>query len=238
MCTVSYFKIKDAIIFTSNRDEKKDREKAVFPNVLELENGHVLYFPKDKKASGTWFAADDNGNAAILLNGAFQKHKSNPPYKKSRGIVLLDIVKSRDFLQAFREYDLSGIEPFQLLVFFDRKLMRLLWDGTVKYEFFLNENESHLLSSKTLYNDSIEHDREKDFRRFQINRNIESGEILNFHKKHKIEKEPEIDLSIKEEFLTVSITQLIIKQDKIHFAYHDLTENTIQHKKIEKRSFV
>lgn len=237
MCTVSYFKTKDSIIFTSNRDEKKSREKALFPNTLELED-RLLYFPKDNKASGTWFAADENGNAAILLNGAFQKHISNPPYQKSRGIVLLDIVKKRNFLHAFREYDLSRIEPFQLLVFFDKKLMRLLWDGTVKHEFSLNENESHLFSSKTLYNDSIENDREKDFRRFQLNRNIESGEILNFHKKHQIEKESEIDLSIKEEFLTVSITQLIIKQDKIHFAYHDLTENTIQHTKIEKRSFV
>ncbi len=237
MCTVSYFKTRDSIIFTSNRDEKTSREKAVFPNILEMEN-QTLYFPKDKKASGTWFAADDRGNVAILLNGAFQKHISKPPYKKSRGIVLLDLVKSRYFLQAFREYNLSGIEPFQLLVFFDKKLMRLLWDGTVKHEFFLNENESHLLSSKTLYNDSIEKDREKYFRRFQMNRNIESGEILNFHKKHQIEKEPEIDFSIKEEFLTVSITQLIIRQDKIHFSYHDLTQDTIQHTKIEKRSFV
>ena len=192
MCTVSYFKTRDSIIFTSNRDEKTSREKAVFPNILEMEN-QILYFPKDKKASGTWFAADDRGNVAILLNGAFQKHTSKPPYKKSRGIVLLD---------------------------------------------FLNENESHLFSSKTLYNDSIEKDREKYFRRFQMNRNIESGEILNFHKKHQIEKEPEIDFSIKEEFLTVSITQVIIRQDKIHFAYHDLTQNTIQHTKIEKRSFV
>lgn len=237
MCTVSYFKTKDSIILTSNRDEKKSREKALFPNTLEVED-RLLYFPKDKKASGTWFAADENGNAAILLNGAFQKHTSNPPYKKSRGIVLLDIVKDKNFLHAFREYDLLGIEPFQLLVFFDKKLMRLLWDGTVKHEFFLNEHESHLFSSKTLYNDSLENNREKDFRRFQLNRNIESGEILNFHKKHQIEKEPEIDLSIKEIFLTVSITQLIIKQDQIHFAYHDLTENTIQHTKIEKRSFV
>jgi hypothetical protein len=235
MCTVSYFKTRDSIIFTSNRDEKKNREKALFPNTLELED-RLLYFPKDKKASGTWFVIDDKGNAAILLNGAFQKHISNPPYKKSRGIVLLDIVKDKNFLHAFQEYDLSGIEPFQLLVFFDKKLMRLLWDGTVKHQFFLNENESHLLSSKTLYNDSNE--RQKDFMRFQMGRNIESGEILNFHKKHQIEKEPEIDLSIKEEYITVSITQLIIKQDRIHFAYHDLTENTIQHTKIEKRSLV
>lgn len=236
MCTVSYFKTKEAIIFTSNRDEKRNREKALFPNTLKLEDC-LLYFPKDKKASGTWFAANENGNVAILLNGAFQKHTSNPPYKKSRGIVLLDMAKSKDFLQIFRKYDLSEIEPFQLLVFYDEKLMRLLWDGTTKHEFFLNENKNHLLSSKTLYNDDIENDREKDFRRFQ-HTNIGADEILDFHKEHQIEKEPGIDKFIKEDYITVSITQLIIKRERIDFIYHDLTENTIQHKKIEKRSFV
>lgn len=236
MCTVSYFKTKDSIIFTSSRDEKRNREKALFPNILELED-HVLYFPKDKKASGTWFAVSNNGNVAILLNGAFEKHTANPPYRKSRGIVLLDIVKSKNFLCAFQRYDLSGIEPFQLLVFCEKKLMRLLWDGNVKHEILLDENKNHLLSSKTLYNDHIENDREEDFRRFQ-HKNIEAHEILDFHREHQIEKEPGIDAAVKVEFLTVSITQLVIRQDKIHFAYHDLTENTIQHKKIEKRSFV
>jgi len=236
MCTVSYFKTQEAIIFTSNRDEKKNREKAFFPGTLELED-RLLYFPKDKKASGTWFVADDNGNVAILLNGAFQKHTSNPPYEKSRGIVLLDMVKSRDFLKAFRGYDLSHIEPFQLLIFSDEKLMRMLWDGTEKHKIFLNENENHLLSSKTLYNDSLENDREKDFRRFQ-HTSIGAHEILDFHKEHQIEKEAGIGEFIKEEYITVSITQLIIKQNKIDLTYYDLIENTIQDKKIEKRSFI
>lgn len=237
MCTVSYFKTNGAVIITSNRDEKRNREKAVFPNILEL-NDHRLYFPKDKKAFGTWFVIDNKGNAAILLNGAFQKHTSNPPYKKSRGIVLLDIVKNGNFLQTFQGYDLSGIEPFQLLVFYDEKLMRLLWDGKDKHEFFLDENENHLLSSKTLYNDHIENEREKDFRRFRSSKNTEAYEILNFHKKHQIEKEPAIDWIIKEEYITVSITQLVIEKNNISFTYFDLTENTIQTKKIEKRILV
>lgn len=157
--------------------------------------------------------------------------------EKAEASLLLDIVKSNNFLHAFQEYDLSGIEPFQLLVFCEKKLTRLLWDGSGKHEILLDENKNYLLSSKTLYNDIIENAREKDFRRFQ-HKNIDAHEILNFHRKHQIEKEPGIDAAVKEEFLTVSITQLIIRQDKIHFAYHDLTENTIQHKEIEKRSLV
>jgi hypothetical protein len=116
--------------------------------------------------------------------------------------------------------------------------MRLLWDGRSRHEILLDQNENHLLSSKTLYSDTIEDERQKYFSRFQGVKNIETQEILNFHKEHQIEKESVIDLIIKEEYITVSITQLIIKKESIDFTYYDLTENTLQTKKIEKRSLV
>lgn len=237
MCTVSFFKTEDVIILTSNRDEKKNRESAVFPNIMNLEN-KILYFPKDNKALGTWFVTDNSGNAAILLNGAFHKHKSNPPYKKSRGLVLLDLAKSENLLNGFHTYNLSGIEPFQLLVYSGDKLVRLLWDGNNKHEISLNENENHLLSSKTLYNDTIENYRNTSFKEFQILKKIDPEKILNFHQAHQIEKESEIDPSIKEKFITVSITQLVITKESIELYYYDLAENTLQKKKIEKRTFV
>lgn len=235
MCTVSFFKTKNAVILTSNRDEKKDREKAIFPEYLESET-QTLYFPRDKKALGTWFVTDNNGNTAILLNGAFKNHENNPPYKKSRGTVLLDLMKSESFLIAFRTYDLSGIEPFQLLVYTEQQLFRLLWDGDKKHEIFLDENKNYLLSSKTLYNDSIEDDRIREFDKLLNVENISSEQILHFHKEHQIEKEPRIKEIIKEKLITVSITQLVITAQSIELSYYDLIENTSQKEKIEKRN--
>ncbi|WP_126652242.1 NRDE family protein [Chryseobacterium aureum] len=237
MCTVSFFKTEQEIILTSNRDEKINRERAVFPNSLDLQN-KKLYFPKDERASGTWFITDDNGNTVILLNGAFRKHLSNPPYKKSRGIVLLDLAKSENFLKGFHEYNLSGIEPFQLLVCTEEKLFRLLWDGNSKHMIPLNKNENHLFSSKTLYDDSIEYQRNTHFKEFQKHNKIDAEKIVNFHKMHQIEKEDEIESVIKETFITVSITQLIIRKENIDLRYYDLVENTLQKKKIEKRIFI
>ncbi|KMQ66503.1 hypothetical protein ACM46_02930 [Chryseobacterium angstadtii] len=236
MCTVSFFRTEDSIIFTSNRDERRVREKAVFPNFLE-EEGNILYFPKDRKASGTWFVTDQYGNVAILLNGAFKNHESKPPYKKSRGIVLLDLMKTKDLLNAFRNYDLSGIEPFQLLVYSERKLFRLFWDGNEKYEVSLDENKNHLLSSKTLYDDKIEYDRIQDFNRFQSVGNMGYEEVLNFHKEHQIEKEPGINEIIKEKFVTVSITQLVITENR-ELRYYDLIDNTLQKQEIGKKNLV
>jgi uncharacterized protein with NRDE domain len=237
MCTVSFFNTGNSLIFTSNRDEKKDREKAVFPNILDL-GSNILYFPKDKKASGTWFVADENGNVAILLNGAFQKHESNPPYKKSRGIILLDLAKSENILDAFRDYDLSGVEPFQLLVYSQDILFRLLWDGMVKYKVLLDTNKSYLLCSSTLYNNEIVEEREQKFKKFQNNKEINSQKIINFHKSHLIEKEPHIEESVKEKYSTVSITQLVITKENLDFTYHDLMEKTIQTKRNEKKTLV
>lgn len=237
MCTVSFFNTGNSLIFTSNRDEKKDREKAVFPEVIALEN-NVLYFPKDKKAAGTWFVTDENGNVAILLNGAFQKHESKSSYRKSRGIILLDLAKSKNILHEFRNYDLLEIEPFQLLVFSQKELFRLLWDGNDKHEIMVNKDENHLLSSKTLYNDQIVNERKNIFENFQKEENINSDEILEFHKNHQIEKEPNIEEIIKEKFITVSITQLIITDQNIEFCYNDLTANTKQIEKIGKRTLV
>ena len=237
MCTVSFFSTEDSLIFTSNRDEKKDRENAVFPEILEIEN-NTLYFPRDKKASGTWFVIDKEENVAILLNGAFQKHESNSSYKKSRGIILLELAKSKNILQAFHNYNFSGIEPFQLLVYSQKELFRLLWDGNSKHEILLNRNENYLLSSRTLYNDEMIQERENIFRKFQRSENMNSKDILNFHKTHQIENEPNVDKTIKENFITVSITQFIISKENTEFSYLDLVENTIQKKRIEKRILV
>ncbi|WP_027381367.1 NRDE family protein [Chryseobacterium daeguense] len=236
MCTVSFFYTENALFFTSNRDEKRDREKAVFPNEIGLED-RTLYFPKDAKASGTWFVADNHGNAIILLNGAFQKHKSQPPYKKSRGIILLELMKIENVLHAFQSYDLFGIEPFQLLTYSQNTLFRLLWDGEKKHQILLKKNKNHLLSSATLYNGGIIAEREKRFKEFQ-EKQITQKEILAFHKQHLIEEELNVEESIKETFVTVSITQLVLRENEIDFTYNDLVQKKIQNIKIGNKAFV
>lgn len=236
MCTVSFINTGDSLIFTSNRDEKKDREKAVFPSVLET-GDRKLFFPQDKKALGSWFVADDKGNVAILLNGAFRKHESKPFYGKSRGLILLDLFKKENISVAFNEYDLSEIEPFQLLVYSEKKLVRLLWDGNEKHEIFLNKKENHIFSSCTLYTDEMVNSRDQSFKNFQ-EEYVTPESVLSFHKTHQIEKEDQIQPEIKEKFITVSITQLIITKENITFFYNDLPENTTQKQKIETGVFI
>src|SRR5688500_10833072 len=100
MCTVTFIPSKQGMFLTSNRDEKNLRASAVYPAVYEFSSGKTI-FPKDADAGGTWIAVHQNGNAIVLLNGGLFKHIPAPPYRKSRGLIVLDLIDSYEPYQAF-----------------------------------------------------------------------------------------------------------------------------------------
>ena len=93
MCTVTYIPQKNGMILTSNRDEHISRGIALYPEFYQL-NDKKLAFPKDSKAGGTWFISNEQGDAGVLLNGAFEKHIPQPTYRKSRGWLLPEIFQT------------------------------------------------------------------------------------------------------------------------------------------------
>jgi uncharacterized protein with NRDE domain len=99
MCTVSYFRNGKQFIVTSNRDEHKDRPMALVP-IQEILENVTLFYPKDPKGNGTWFSVKSDGSAFVLMNGAEKKHIPKPTYRKSRGLILWELSKTEDFLNA------------------------------------------------------------------------------------------------------------------------------------------
>src|SRR6476661_1017772 len=132
MCTVSFVPISEShFILTSNRDEGISRGLASAPEIIEKEKYRILC-PVDPLASGTWIAASDYGDLICLLNSAFKKHKQQPPYRKSRGLVVMDYFDFADPGKFVNEYDLSGIEPFTMVMVHHQPktvLFELRWDG-------------------------------------------------------------------------------------------------------------
>ncbi len=128
MCTVSVIVQNENIILTSNRDEKTQRLPALFPSLYSLEKKDIFY-AKDTQANGTWFAADNKGNAVVLLNGGFKRHESKSSYRKSRGLVVLDIISSPNLFDELEAYGLDDIEPFHLVVVNANQIKRMIWDG-------------------------------------------------------------------------------------------------------------
>jgi len=248
MCTVSFVRINDAVIITSNRDEHIQRKNAAAPDLHQLQNKKVI-FPKDAKAGGTWFAAADNGVVAVLLNGAFNKHIAQPPYRKSRGLILLEIIEADEPLFFFRSLDLHNIEPFTIVLSQEKSLHELRWDGNDKHEKALDITGNYIWSSATLYTDEVITQREDLFNRFihsteaitagtihhfhaSNNRDAENGFVITCHtSNNKIKITPLLYqkniikfFNSQTSMKTFSITQAVVQNNTVNFSHADLLQ--------------
>ena len=230
MCTVSFVPVKDAVIITSNRDEHIQRKNAAAPAFHSLKNKKII-FPKDQKAGGTWFAAGDHAVVAVLLNGAFNKHIAKPPYRKSRGLILLEIIEADDPVAFFTAMDLDHIEPFTIILFQCGSLYELRWDGNNKHERSLDTLRNYIWSSSTLYTDEVIENRERLFEQFiKTGKNITPGLVRDFHGDDHGDDENGFVINRETGMKTFSITQAVIKPGSINFLHTDL----LQHHQFEE----
>jgi hypothetical protein len=226
MCTLTYLPKADSGYFlTSNRDENINRNRVNDPGVYSHGLVKVLY-PKDATAGGTWLAVADNGYALCLLNGAFTKHVSEPPYLRSRGLVLLDFFDFNDPKVFAQMYNFKGIEPFTLVAISDGKgITELRWDGENIYQMELDPSKSQIWSSVTLYNEELRLKREELFRTFLMNHDeINVEDLLQFH--HfggEGVVQPSIKLSLNANGVqTISVSCIESKDEQFSFYHEDV----------------
>ena len=215
MCTVTFVPAKDGIWLSSNRDEHYTRSRAMRPRKL---NG--MMYPADKDAGGTWIAFKKNGDAGVLLNGAFEKHLPMPPYRKSRGLVFLEIMQAP---LSFAATDLAGIEPFTLVLYAGRRLYECRWDGTEKHMAELDASVPHIWSSATLYDKATMREREALFTAWLKS----GGSIYDFHRR----------MIRQGEISTVSITSIRINGTAGKLVYHDLRPASLFLKRLLIKTF-
>jgi len=224
MCTVSFAGTRDAVIITSNRDEHIGRENAAAPGIY-FSGKKKMIFPKDAKAGGTWFVAADDGTVAVLLNGAFKKHIPDPPYRKSRGLVLLDITGSDDPPSFFTTIDLDHIEPFTVILYQPGNLYELRWDGENKHQQTLDVHGNYIWSSATLYADDIIARRKKIFETFvNSGAGITAAELYRFHADDHGDAENGFVINRQTGMKTFSITQAVVHPGDIQFLHTDLLQ--------------
>src|SRR3954468_2927378 len=227
MCTVTFIPVKDKIYITSNRDEKVVRKQALPPAEYSCK-GSKLIFPKDADAGGTWIALHESGNAAVLLNGAFQKHKPNPPYLRSRGTVMVDIIAETSPARYFTKTNLQGIEPFTLIIWDDNSLYECRWDGEAKHIRQLRKYRPHIWSSATLYDEETQKRREYWLAKFlNKNRHPNQVDILNFHATGGDgDNSNDLKMNCHGMYSTVSITSIELDDACGSITYHDCIDNS------------
>lgn len=223
MCTVSFVSSNDKFIITSNRDEKIIRPSAIEPKNYLVNNKNIL-FPKDPKAGGTWYAVTEQGTILVLLNGADERHDVKLPYRRSRGLIVLDIISTISAIQTWKVIDLDNIEPFTLVLSQENKLYQLRWNGTEKSTLNLDSSTSHIWSSSTLYPKEIREKRADWFVNFlETKPQITEDEMYNFHR-YTENDNSENGLVINRDDImkTLSITQSVVEKNKVTVLHHDL----------------
>ena len=224
MCTVTYIPTIEGCIITSNRDEKITRERALPPTEYFIE-GKKIIFPKDPKAGGTWVAHSET-KIIVLLNGAEEKHFQKPNYRKSRGLVVLELISTENSLKYWQSIDLTDIEPFTIVLFENNKLIQLQWNEVEKSTTEFDAKQFHIWSSSTLYSKEIREQRKEWFQDFIKSKNAPTPEeILHFHQFTESEnKEFGLQINRNDVLKTISITQCKVKNDIIQMKYLDLFE--------------
>ncbi len=223
MCTVSFINNKEEIIITANRDENKRRSIALPPKTYLL-NQRMVTFPMDPKGGGTWFAFNDLCTVVVLLNGADKKHIPKPSYKKSRGLVVLDLISAEDTLNTWKSINLVDIEQFTIVLFEDHKLYQLQWNGIAKNVKTLDNQKKYIWSSSTLYSKEIINQIQQWFNDFLKNKKeLKPETILDFHSKTNSEdKINGLIINRDNLLITVNITQLVVQQKLATLKHFDL----------------
>ncbi len=229
MCTVSWIpRAAGGFALTANRDEAPARSSRDLVR-LELQ-GQTLCFPRDEGAGGTWIAMSDAGRVACVLNGAFEPHAPRPPYRRSRGLMVLDsfhFARADDF---FARYAFVGMEPFTLIIAEGASLWEARWDGHRLYRRRLDPARPHLWSSVTLYDAEARARRRRWFEEWLRKQPEPTPEdILHFH---RCGGEPDpwngFVMNRHGRVCTLSITQVVGTPGRLHMTHRDLLRQTLR----------
>jgi hypothetical protein len=182
MCTVTYYPFSaDHFLFATNRDEAPKRAAQELIR-KKITNGKTLLYPRDTGANGTWVAISDADQLVCILNGGRVKHRHEPPYRLSRGIMALDFFDHQDITAFTSNYDFSGIEPFTMVIYDNKRLVTLYWDEVTLEVQELDPMVRQLWSSCTLYLPALQSKRKRWFFDWaMLTNNPTRADLLAFH---------------------------------------------------------
>lgn len=232
MCTVSYIPLSlDRFVFSSNRDEAPQRSPDQLKTIRRW--GQEILFPPDPMG-GTWLATSSSGRIACILNGAFEAHHRKPPYRKSRGLVVLDVFSYPNIYAFCNEYVLENIEPFTLIVRDPKGFIELRWDGQKKHLKDLDPDHRYIWSAAMLYPKGKRYLREQWFAEWQNKtKEMNLSAIEYFHRKGG-EPDPWYGFIMNRGnwVRTVSVSHLEQHLNRTHFHYEDLLRQQHTHQNL------
>lgn len=227
MCTLSFCPIEGGFILTSNRDEQVGRD-TISPSIHSLGDRDVI-MPTDAVAGGTWIGASSTLTVCILNGGFISHNKTDFPEVTSRGKIVRRLFEVEDASLYANNLDCSQYEPFTLVIIDYSPtiiISELVWDGVKKHFRKLGGTRALLWSSSTLYNPEI-----KAIRQIIFYRSLSEGvintqeEIFQFHYSQPLGSDQGFRIKRNNGIETVSISQVVVRSNKVEFTYFDLKNN-------------
>jgi hypothetical protein len=232
MCTVVFIPKGDKYFFASLRDESPSRPKAVVPDIYK-DGDSVILSPIDAMAGGTWLGLTASGSVIILLNGGFEKHERKTNYRKSRGLIVTELLASNLPVVNWNLMDMQDVEPYTLVVWNEGNLFQLVWDGEHKHGTLLKSDQPYIWSSSTLYDQQARMHRSELFQQWiGMNTPVSSLSVFNFFKSYT-DSENGFLMNRNEQTKTLSYTFIELQtDDSAEMQYHDFLSDTYHDKKI------
>jgi hypothetical protein len=219
MCILSIVKSEQGIVITSNRDEQRSRKNSLAPEIIDLGKRKAI-IARDAHALGTWMLTDNLGRTAILLNGAFENHITSPPYRESRGIILMNLFQEENFKSAFLFYNLENIEPFQVIYLDTELAFQCVWDGNQKHLFEIDLSIPQVFFSPTLYTKEQQAEKRNHFFKTLAEiGSINAAQLIEIHSNQKTES---LDLNFfmsREHQTTKSISQVELNSTQSKYVH-------------------
>lgn len=239
MCTLTFFPLNhEQFILGSSRDVTRDRAQAVAPDMYYEKNGNAIC-PIDPQGGGTWWFSSEKGWSAVLLNGGFENHTPTPPYRLSRGQIMLQLLKTSCPDTFLATVDLNKIEPFTIILFDHRNHLQIsqcAWNGDQKYISEIDASTPYVWSSATLYNKEQASRVSQWYSNFlSQNSAISNQQIKTFHLDQSDFVEYPVILN-RPNHCTVSFSSLQIIKGEIIIQYYDLLDSTSYNKHIHWKS--
>lgn len=231
MCTVSYIPLPDGgYILTTNRDESPTRAAVQFPCFHQVYGKEIIY-PRDGNAGGSWVGATDFGITGVIMNGAHAPHVRKPPYRLSRGLVLLEALECIRPVEFVRNYDFSGIEPFTMLLIYDdkdRNILEFRWDGESGWHRNHHPGAPHIWASNMLYDENALELRKAWFSQWMDSRpKLTQDTIIDFHLNAGSE-DPHTAMRMNRDnrVATIGVTSIQMGPNTSNMQYLDLRKNS------------
>jgi hypothetical protein len=190
-----------------------------------MEHGVDLLYPRDEEAGGTWIGSSYDSRLLCLLNGGFENHERKLPYRKSRGLIVTELLAAPELSVALEAIGLEDIEPFTLVTVEwkdELTLGEFVWDGAKKHRKLLSIG-AQIWSSSTLFGPAMRDTRKNWFEDWKRQGEFSPESILKFHKTAGV-GDDDVGVVLKRQKVgTVSITQFV-RQESSSFHYQPVSE--------------